>query len=480
MDTRTQNKLERPPIVVVVGHVDHGKTALLDYIRKTNIVNREAGGITQSIGAYEAAHNGRRITFIDTPGHEAFSQMRAYGATAADLAILVVAAEESIKPQTLEAIKILKRTETPYIVAITKIDKPEANVEKVKSDLLQNGVLLEGLGGDISWQAISSKSGAGIGELLDLVLLMSDVLGLRYDPTARARGFVIEAKRDSRRGIEAHVIVTDGTLIEGEDIATFHAKGKVKAIEDFMGKRAKQLYPASPAIIMGFETIPQVGEEFILGDIALLEKPLNKASAPLPGAPKEMAMTSKEEKAVKVLLKADTSGSAEALRQLVGPLAQVIDCSVGDISDGEVQQAISTGSAILGFHVKIGKAAENLSKIHNVPLFTSNIIYKLVEELEAHIKKVSGPVYIGELTILRVFGKKDGRQIVGGEVSAGAIRNAASVTIVRDNGIIGEGKIVNLQQNKVDAVEVAQGKECGLLLETKVDIRERDILKIEE
>jgi translation initiation factor IF-2 len=483
MTKQTRDTLERPPVVVVVGHVDHGKTALLDYIRKTNIVTREAGGITQSIGAYEAEHNDRRITFIDTPGHEAFSQMRAYGAQAADLAILVVAAEEGVKPQTKEAIETLKRSETPYIVAITKVDKPEANIEKVKSDLLSHEVLLEGMGGDVSYQPISSKTGEGIDDLLDLVLLMSDVLELRYDPHARARGFVIESCRNSRRGIEAHVIVTDGMLRQGEDIVTITAKGKIKALEDFAGKRAKELYPSAPALIIGFETMPRVGEVFVLGDVGLLEAPSSEHSAQVPAKPQETHLSKTEAKVehgVNVVLKADSSGSAEALQQLVQPFAHVVECSVGDISDGEVQQAISTGSVILGFHVKTNKAAMNLAKIHNIPVFTSNIIYALIDELRSHIKTVSGPCYIGTLKVLKVFGKKEGRRIIGGVVSDGCIRNAVEITIFRAEKEIGTGKIVNLQREKDDVQEVSEGKECGLLLDTKAEVQEGDLLKMAE
>jgi len=472
-------KNNRPPIVVVVGHVDHGKTALLDYIRKTNIVAREAGGITQSIGAYEAEHKKKKITFIDTPGHEAFTKMRAQGARAADIAILVVSAEEGVKPQTKEAIDILKKTQTPFIVALTKVDKPTADIQKVKNDLLNHEVLLEGMGGDVSFQAVSSKSGEGMEELLDLILLLSEMIEITCDLSAPARGFVIEACRNSKRGIEAHVVLLDGTLREGAEIRTRTAVGRVKALETFLGKRAKMLEPSSPALIIGFETIPEVGEEFVVGSVELLLAPSNERRGGELGKLVESRLSVAEDgKLVSVVLKADTSGTLAALEQLVAPLAHVVDRSVGDISDGDIQQAISTSSIILGFQVKMGKAAENLAKIHGVEVFTENIIYKLIERLEKHIKVLTGPVVEGELSVMRVFGTKGSRQIIGGRVTTGVVKSAADAQVMRAEKLMGMGKIVNLQQNKADALEVAEGIECGMLFESDVEVKEGDTLKV--
>lgn len=472
-------KKARPPIVVVVGHVDHGKTALLDYIRKTNVVAREAGGITQSIGAYEVEHKKKKITFIDTPGHEAFTKMRAQGARAADIAILVVSAEEGVKPQTQEAIDILKKTQTPFIVALTKVDKPTADVTRVKNDLLNHEVLLEGMGGDVSFQAVSSKSGEGIEELLDLILLLSEVLETSCDLDAPARGFIIEACRNSKRGIEAHVVVLDGTLREGTEIRTRTAIGRVKALENFLGKRAKTLEPSAPALIIGFETIPEVGEEFVQGGVELLAAPSNERRGGELGKPVESRLSVTEDgKLVSVVLKADTSGTLAALEQLVTPLAHVVERSVGDISDGDIQQAISTSSIILGFQVKMGKPAENLAKIHGVQIFTENIIYKLIEQLEKHIKVLTGPVAEGELLVLRVFGKKGDRQIIGGRVTMGIVKSSAEANVMRADKLMGGGRIVNLQKNKADALEAKEGDECGMLFEGDVEVKEGDTLKV--
>ncbi|KKT56520.1 MAG: Translation initiation factor IF-2 [Candidatus Wolfebacteria bacterium GW2011_GWA1_44_24] len=249
MTEKVKNLIIRPPIVAVLGHVDHGKTSLLDFIRKTNFVAREAGGITQSIGAYEIIHNGKKITFIDTPGHEAFSKMRSRGAIAADLAILVVAADDGVKPQTKESIEILNSAKTPFVVAVNKIDKSNADIEKTINDLTANGVLLEGRGGNVSWQAISAKTGQGVDELLDLVLLAAEMENLTYNPDADAGGVIIEAKSDNRRGIVVSVIAENGILKIGDKIATFGAGGKIKILENFLGEKTAELRPSSPALI---------------------------------------------------------------------------------------------------------------------------------------------------------------------------------------------------------------------------------------
>jgi len=307
MQQNTEAKSRRSPIVVVMGHVDHGKTSLLDYIRKTNVVSREAGGITQSIGAYEIIHypggsesqnnadktrtnaeRGKRITFIDTPGHEAFSKMRSRGARVADLAILVVAADEGVKPQTTESIKTLLETKTTFVVAITKIDKPNADIDKVKNELTSAGVLLEGYGGSVSCEPISAKSGDHVNELLDLLLLASEMEDLSYDPAAPAEGIVLESKMDKRRGLEATVIVKNGTLRQGEPIATQSGKGKIKILEDFAGKAQKELVPSAPALVIGFSELPQAGERFVTGEAANVDLSAERTGIIGEAAPREI------------------------------------------------------------------------------------------------------------------------------------------------------------------------------------------------
>ena len=379
MNSQSNTKQVRPPIVVVVGHVDHGKTSLLDYIRKTNVAGKEVGGITQSVGAYEIEHGDRKITFIDTPGHEAFSKMRARGAHIADVGILVVAADEGVKPQTKEALKALQDSKTPFVVALTKIDKPAADIDRIKNELMVSGVLLEGYGGNVSFQGVSSKTGEGIGELLDLILLASEMEDLSYDPAANASGIVLEAQLDNKRGNTVTIILKNGVLRRGDLIATETAKGKVKILENFLGESVSELAPSSPAVIIGFESLPAVGEEFKSGKLSDKEMAAVKKSGK-----KFVALKVNDEQTVRVLLKADVSGSLEALHDLLKkiPLAgnqtlEIIAQSVGEISDNDVKDALAMKAIIIGFRVYPSRAAENLARVHNIKILTNEIIYKL-------------------------------------------------------------------------------------------------------
>lgn len=475
----------RPPIVVVMGHVDHGKTSLLDYVRKTNVVAREAGGITQATGAYEVdltrtepdkntdrtgKNSARKITFIDTPGHEAFSSMRARGAKIADMAILVVAADEGVKPQTREAIKILTDSETPYIVAFTKIDKPNADVDRVKNELLSEGVMLEGYGGNVSNQGISVKTGEGIDDLLNLILLLGEVEGLTCDPSAPARGYIIESHKDNRRGIVANFILKDGTLNEGDEVATETASGKTRTLENFLGKRVKKLFPSAPGVIVGFETLPKVGEEFAVG---------GKPSPAETKADAEKAETKKEKGKIGVIFKADTSGSLEVLRQVIEPIASVVDSSVGEITSSDVKTAMATGGVIIGFGVKIDKANESLAQIHGVKIFISDIIYELLKSLDSYIKGEAGPVAAGELEILKIFNPSGKKQVIGCKVAGGVVKQGANAKIFRLNSAsgdteeIGKGKISNLQSDKKDVNELKSG-ECGILFDSETVLQVGD------
>ena len=468
----TQNLLPRPPIVVVMGHIDHGKTTLLSYIRKTKMP-KEPGEITQSIGAYEIEHSGRKITFIDTPGHEAFSKMRQRGAKVADLGILVVAADEGVKPQTREAIEILQESKTLFVVAINKIDKTNADIEKVKMDLTQAGVLLEGFGGNISWQAISAKTGEGIGELLDLILLAADLEGLTYDPTAKASGVIIESRMDSRRGLAVAVIVKDGILRVGDEIATSSAIGKIKILENFLGERVKELSPSSPALIVGFENLPQIGEEFFSGKVELAEiKPVNREI-------REISAQIGEDSRINFILKADVSGSLEALSEIVKtiPNVKIIRQSVGDINDGDVKSALNTNAIIIGFKTRVNKAAENLAKAQDIKIITSEIIYELIKKLEEEIENLKEPEINGQLEILAVFDKRAGkRQVIGGRVISGSFKNNLIVKIQRQEQVLSQGKILNLQREKQDVSQVNEGKECGILLEADILVNVGDKL----
>lgn len=470
--------LPRPPIVVVMGHVDHGKTSLLDYLRKTNVVAREAGGITQATGAYEVEvktgeHENKKITFIDTPGHEAFSNMRSRGANIADLAILVVASDEGMKPQTKEALKILTDTGTPYVVAFTKMDKPNADIDRVKNELLSEGVMLEGYGGDISNQAISVKTGEGIEDLLNLILLLGEVEHLTCDLAAPATGFIIESHKDNRRGIVANFILKNGTLNEGDEVATITAHGKIKTLENFLGKRVNKLVPSAPGVMIGFETLPKVGEEFTVGG----EKPAPQARI----LPVRIEDGKKKDTRVGVILKADTSGTLEVLKQLIEPIAQIMDISVGDVTSSDVKTAMATGAIIMGFGVKIDKANESLAQIHNVRMFMSNIIYELIKSLDEYIKEGAGPEAEGELEVLKVFNMSGKKQVLGCKVSLGIVKLGAKAKIIRidvagESVEIGKGKISNLQSMKKDVKELKSG-ECGILFDSETPVQVGDKIR---
>ncbi len=499
----------RPPVVVVVGHVDHGKTTLLDYIRKANVAGREAGGITQAVGAYEIEHTPkgasagdksavRKITFIDTPGHEAFSAMRSRGATIADMAILVVAADEGVKPQTREAIEILQKTETPFIVALNKIDKAgPTGVEKAKGSLAEAGVLVEGYGGQISWHGISAKTGEGVDDLLDLVLLAADIEELTYDSGAAGTGFVLEVRRDPQRGIEASIIIKDGTVRRGDAIATATALGKVKILENFAGIAAGELTPSAPALVIGFETLPNVGEEFTVGA-------LHDPNRPAPTIARQVTgIAPKNANALNLILKASDAGSLEALSVVLrnvhtqgagGAVAagtsgankevHIVDESVGDISDGDVRHASSTGSTIIGFKNRVEKGARMLADAQSVEIITSNIVYDLSKAVEEFLSGTRGPAASGELEVLAVFNQdKLDKQLVGGRVIAGTFRGKAACDILRGSAetpalTVATGRVTELREKKTEITSAEKGKEIGVLISAPIAVQVGDRLVI--
>jgi translation initiation factor IF-2 len=502
MATTTQAKTEqsgskaalkaRPPIVVVVGHVDHGKTTLLDYIRKASVAAREAGGITQAVGAYEIEHvpqgggATRRITFIDTPGHEAFTAMRSRGAQAADLAILVVAADEGVKPQTKEAIKILEETKTPFIVAFNKVDKaPGGNFEKAKTDLMNAGVLLEGYGGTVSYHGVSAKTGEGVSELLDLILLAADLESLAYDPEAPASGFVLEVRRDSRRGIEATVIINEGTLHRGDVVNTPSASGKIKILENFLEVPVEGLEPSAPAVIIGFESLPKVGEEFSAGGVKR-EQAVKIAGQNQKKAPPKAGTT------LNLILKASDGGSLEVLAVVLkgldkkgGKAVNIVDESVGDITDGDIKHAMATNATIIGFKNKVEKGAAMLADAQSVTVITSKIVYDLAKAVEDFLTGVAGPVAAGELEVLAVFNQdKFDKQLVGGRVLNGTFRGKASCEIVHRNPDGSDaklptgGRILGLREKKSEIATAEKGKEIGVLVSAQTAIQVGDKLVI--
>ena len=505
----------RPPIVAIVGHIDHGKSTLLDYIRKTNVVEGEAGGITQHLSAYEAVHKNstgeHRITFLDTPGHAAFAAMRARGLEAADVAILIVSSEEGAKPQTLEALKLIGEAKLPYIVAFTKIDKPGSNIEKAKLSMLEHQIFLEGMGGEVPWVGISSKTGEGIPELLDLILLAAELHGLSADAAAPGQGLVIEAHVDPKRGSTATLIVRDGSIHSGEFVVAGAATAPVRIMENFAGKPIKEALPGSPVRIIGFSVLPAVGAHFTTVDSKkeaeskasqqgsakkssdLLSGPAIAAGPGRPDFSADPAATPEAaEEVTKLVLplviKTDVAGVGEAVVHELNKILQKNDAAlpagrqvevrvilrgVGSITENDIKLVGGgkTPGIVLGFNVKVEREARDLAARQGVQIATFDIIYKLAEflaeELEKRRPRMETEVSRGAAKVLKFFSGQKGRVVLGGRVEEGSLKLHQEVKITRRDAEIGRGTISSLQANKKDVKEVEAGSEFGAMLKTQ-------------
>ena len=490
----TELGVNRPPIVAIVGHIDHGKSTLLDYVRKTTVVEGEAGGITQHLSAYEATHPStssgqainHKITFLDTPGHEAFSGMRARGLEAADVAILVVSSEDGAKPQTVEALKLINEAGLPYIVALTKIDKPGSNIEKAKMSLLEHQIFLEGLGGEVPWVGISSKTGEGVPELLDLILLQAEIKGLSSDPAAAGAGLVIEAHVDPKRGATATLIVRDGHIASGGFVVAGAAFAPVRIMENFVGKPIKEALPGSPVRIVGFSTLPAIGAHFTTVDSkkeaeskASQQGSAKKSSDLHPAATPETA-----EEVTKLVLplviKTDVAGVGEAVMHELNKIpsdgrleVRVILRGVGSITENDIKLVGGgkTPGIVLGFNVKVEREAQVLAQRQGVQIATFDIIYKLAEFLAEELEKrrplIESEVVAGAAKVLKFFSGQKGRVVLGGRVEEGALKLHQEVKIIRRDVEIGRGTISSLQANKKDVKEVEAGNEFGAMLKTQ-------------
>ncbi|HRY52827.1 MAG TPA: translation initiation factor IF-2 [Candidatus Portnoybacteria bacterium] len=480
----------RPPIVVILGHVDHGKTSILDYIRKSKVAEKESGGITQHIGAYQVEHDGKLISFIDTPGHEAFSAMRSRGAKVADIAVLVVAAEEGVKPQTKEAIEIILRQKMPLIVAINKMDKPNALPDKVKKELANNNVLVESLGGEIPSVFTSTKTGIGINELLEMILLIAEMENFQGNKNQLANGVVIESKLDSRRGATATLLVKNGTLTTKDIVAAESAFGQIKTMENFLGQIVTEAGPSMPVLVSGFNTVPPVGETWQAA--SSIEEARDKVAIKGPQEkqkrePAELINIQEGQKVFNFILKADFFGSLEAIREVIKAVPQeevllrIVKAEVGDIGENDLKLAEGAHAKIYGFRVKCPNNIQELADRRGVKLGTSAIIYELIQTIRHDASKFLAPEVIkqklGQLKILAVFKVNGQQQIIGGKVLTGKIERGAQVDIFRNKEFIGNGRITQLQQNKKDASEVGKDRECGISLESKDMVEEGDILE---
>ena len=499
-EDKEEDLVPRAPVVVVMGHVDHGKTSLLDYIRHANVVSGEAGGITQHIGAYQVEVNGKPITFLDTPGHEAFTAMRARGAMVTDVAILVVAADDGIMPQTVESINHAKAAEIPIIVAVNKMDKPTANPERIKQQLTEYGLVAEDWGGDTIICPISAKTGMGIDNLLEMVTLTAEMRELKANPNRTAHGTVIEARLDKGRGPVATLLVQNGTLKQGDVIIAGMAVGRVRAMTDYKGNKVTEAGPSVPVEIIGMGEVPGAGDDFhAVADERMARELVAQRKEEMKNATTGHAkqkvsleelfsqIQAGEMKDLNIIVKADVQGSAEAVKASLEKLSnaevrvRVIHCAVGAINESDVMLATTSNAIIVGFNVRPDKNAAVSAHRNNVDMRMYRVIYQAIEEIEAAMKGMLAPkfkeVALGEAEVRQVY-KITGVGIVAGcYVTEGKVARNAQIRLVRDGIVIHEGVMNSLQRFKDSVKEVARGYECGIGIEKYSDIKEGDIIE---
>jgi translation initiation factor IF-2 len=502
-------KEERPPVIVVVGHIDHGKSKLLDYIRKSNVVAKEAGGITQHISAYEAGvtlKDGRKkqITFLDTPGHASFSQMRTRGCNIADIAILVVSAEEGVKTQTLEALKSIKECKTPFIVAINKVDKPEANIESTKNSLLEKEVYLEGLGGDIPYVPVSAETGEGVQELLETIVLMAELEELKGNESTLGKGFVIEANMDPKRGISASLVLKSGHLKSGMHVVSGQSGAPIRIMENFLGEQIKEARPSSPIRITGWDSLPEIGAKFEAyknkKDVVLLKKPsvptavggnstqFDKSVDKSDVSNLELEEDKESTLMLPITIKGDTQGSVEAIVSEIEKIKEdkveikIIESKTGNITESDVKKAGSSdNSIIIGFNVKTDRGIDVLAQRLNVQIETFDIIYKLTEWIQKEVlrlkPKFKKEEVRGKARILKIFSKSKDKQVIGGEVFEGNIGKGDKIKILRRGEEIGSGNILELQSAKTAVNSINEGNQFGAKIVSSIEMSERDNLE---
>ena len=488
---------KRPPVVCVMGHVDHGKTSLLDKIRATRVTEKESGGITQAIGAYMVRAQGQKITFLDTPGHEAFTAMRMRGASSTDIAVLVVAADDGVMPQTVEAINHAKAAGVEIIVAVNKIDKPSANIERVKQELSEYELIPEDWGGSTVYVPVSAKTGEGIDQLLEMIILTADVLELKANPDRNARGLVLEARLDKGRGPVASILVQKGTLKVGDFIAVGACHGRVRAMLDENGKRIKDAGPSTPAEILGLDDVPEAGEIFVSPDSDKEAK--NFADTFKAQQKNELLRETKTRmslddlysqikegdlKEFNVIIKADVQGSVEALKTSLLKLSneevalKVIHSGVGAISESDVILASASNAIIIGFNVRADNMAKQSAEQEEVDIRLYKVIYQAIDDMENAMKGMLAPVFeekiIGHVEIRQIFKASQIGNIAGSYVTDGIVERGCQVRITRDGELVHEGKLASLKRFKDDVKEVREGYECGLVFEDFNDVKELD------
>ncbi len=489
----TGEEITRAPVVAIMGHIDHGKSTLLDYIRKENTVDGEAGGITQHVAAYEAEHDGKKITFIDTPGHEAFAAARSRGANIADIAVLVVSADDGVKEQTLGAIKFIKDSKIPFIVAINKIDKPNADIQKTKNSLLENEIYLEGMGGDISFNEIAALKGTGVDELLETILLTAEMEDLKANTGKLGTGYVLESKTDAKKGLSATMILKDGIIKSGEYIVSGFASSPVRIMEDFNGKNLKEAIPSSAITITGFDEVPQAGDSFAvfnnkkealkyISDLKDLESEKEKIEKVIA---KSGRRKTNQKHIFPLIIKADVQGSVDAIKHQMEKVNnersefKVIVASTGNIGDKEMKSLGGGENAtIVGFNVSVERVTSLQAENLGVEIKTFDIIYQLEDYLKERLveltPKETFEEIMGEAKILKQFSWTNKGGVVGGEVISGELKKNDKIKIYRRDVFLGEAEIQALQHGKQSVDKISEGQQFGINLSSKYEIIEGD------
>ncbi|ATV58211.1 translation initiation factor IF-2 [Fusobacterium pseudoperiodonticum] len=498
IEDREADLKERPPVITIMGHVDHGKTSLLDAIRTTNVVEGEAGGITQKIGAYQVVKDGKRITFIDTPGHEAFTDMRARGAQVTDIAILVVAADDGVMPQTVEAISHAKVAKVPIIVAVNKIDKPEANPMKVKQELMEHGIVSVEWGGDVEFVEVSAKKKINLDGLLDTILITSEILELKGNVRKRAKGVVLESRLDPKIGPIADILVQEGTLKIGDVIVAGEVQGKVKALLNDKGERVENAIVSQPVEVIGFNNVPDAGDTMyviqneqhakrIVEEVRKERKIQETTKKTISLESLSDQLKHEDLKELNLILRADSKGSVDALRDSLLKLSNdevavnIIQAASGAITESDIKLAEAAGAIIIGFNVRPTTKALKEAEASKVEIRTSGIIYHIIEDIEKALAGMLDPEfkeeYQGRIEIKKVFKVSKVGNIAGCVVIDGKVKNDSNIRILRDNVVIYEGKLASLKRFKDDAKEVVAGQECGLGVENFNDIKDGDVVE---
>ena len=498
IEDREADLKERPPVITIMGHVDHGKTSLLDAIRTTNVVEGEAGGITQKIGAYQVVKDGKRITFIDTPGHEAFTDMRARGAQVTDIAILVVAADDGVMPQTVEAISHAKVAKVPIIVAVNKIDKPEANPMKVKQELMEHGIVSVEWGGDVEFVEVSAKKKINLDGLLDTILITSEILELKGNVKKRAKGVVLESRLDPKIGPIADILVQEGTLKIGDVIVAGEVQGKVKALLNDKGERVNTAIVSQPVEVIGFNNVPDAGDTMyviqneqhakrIVEEVRKERKIQETTKKTISLESLSDQLKHEDLKELNLILRADSKGSVDALRDSLLKLSNdevavnIIQAASGAITESDIKLAEAAGAIIIGFNVRPTTKALKEAETNKVEIRTSGIIYHIIEDIEKALAGMLDPEfkeeYQGRIEIKKVFKVSKVGNIAGCVVIDGKVKSDSNIRILRDNVVIYEGKLASLKRFKDDAKEVVAGQECGLGVENFNDIKDGDVVE---